>query len=547
MHPFHRNVFVGSLVIVVLGLIILSSVQAQTTTQTVSPEYTRLTGNIPLIQELTTNNIPIFSSDGDIRKALELTSVASQGAGFAATTMEPYGLYLFTSDGDIGEIVVYQYNPQITNFSALDCSNYLFDGETENITKYLGVNGTVTAQKFLYDFDCETNSSIALIMDKANVVQNLSLLSNQIKQNYGSENVYLTPTTTASQGTGTPTTTSTPSEPIVSCQFHDLLHEYTLSNGQIHMNENSPVTIGGTTPAQANLFNLTSDDDRLPVSIIIKDGEVQKYLVNISNYSLDGDQLIMQTQLCYYELGWKSTWSRISYSKFNGTTQKFESVVRNATQGTLLSTEFSNRNNLPEVLATFSSGTREKVNVYFYFDGPKMSIADIAFDARRDFENKHYRFTLDVGSMQLINENVAAYKEMSPDQIRESLAGKITVKGQKNLINNNPTAALIKGEGPLNNGGTFDNKYWKIDNMMVPGEYHFTITLEGYRPIEKKIIINPKELSTGNVNKLTFDDIQSISITLEDLKKDRCSACQDLQACLVCTDTAFVDAITQTN
>ncbi len=547
MKHAHRLAALGIVFALVIGVVFLTAVQAQTNTSVItqgSSEYDRLAKNIPIVPALVEDNIPIINAKTNIRQALELIAAGGSKRSFAAVTAEDNGLYIFSSDGDRGEVFVYQFSPGTTGFHSLDCSDAPFDGETKDI--YSGImrgNEPIYPADFLRFYDCdESTISFSLSYEEAKTM--LASLSSQISTTYGSSTAEATLVAPATYtGEKSPVKESVLNTPsVVSCTQGEIIREYTLStDGKVNMTGSNPNAISN------NPFDYLSDDSRDAASILIKDGTATKYMVTLSNHRTTTDTQTILVQLCYNDNGWKSVWQTASYSRFKG--DRFESVVRNTSTTTPITMPFENRDDLPEVLATFHSDSHEKVSVYLYTDEAKKSIYSIAVDASRDADKRYYRFDLDKASIQAIVDNVAAASNMTPNLVRTFLADKIKVIGQKELTNETAIPNLGVAEGILNSGNASNNTHWKLSPAtntarLSEGEYLFTITIPGYRPIERVITINDKDLSASSINLLRLGDVKLISILPTDLKKDRCSGVNDLTSALLCADTAFVDAFT---
>ena len=328
-------------------------------------------------------------------------------------------------------------------------------------------------------------------------------------------------------------------------RFGEKIYEYQLdASGRVN------IVSGNPTMISSNPFNLVSNDNRLtqPATILFKDSKgTEKYIVNITDYSLEDDRITVAMQLCTYENGWKSYWDKVSYSVWTEKGKRESPVgARNAKVGTALLADFINYKNNAEIRADFMSTNKSTISVYLYIAEDEKSIHSIAFDSAKESANTIFRFNLNAASIQTIQDALTP-EELTPDQVREKLT--VQIKGTKNAKGADTTFSLITAEGPLNREGnanpTFDAKYWKVGKTPItPGEYKFLFTIPGYRPIERTVLINAKDLSTSDPNKLIQADVfDSFNIRPEDLKEDRCTNATTLELGLLCVDTAFVDAI----
>lgn len=576
----------GLLVVFVLGIIVLNAVQAQNTptnttssTSTGVSDYKRLINNLPVIDQMIGDNVPVFKQGENIRPALEYLANYKQ-KGFAAirNPLSGNGLYVLiseTASGNEGEILVYRYYREENQFALMDC-DWGASSETDNINdddEILNELGDpISIDEFLAYYDCGlgwidqtfTGDDLAYGEEDDEAVgiggsirEVLRSSANAITSAYGGTSPFVVkatyseeslPNVTTGESTPGKTTTASAAESTVtSCVFGDNVKEYTLdASGRVNMTNGNPQTTSGN-----NSFDLVSGDNRLssPASILIKDNKgVSKYLLNITDFTLEDDRVSLQMTLCTNEKGWKNYWDKVTYAIWTDNDTR-EVKSRNASSASTFKADFVNYENNAEIRADFMSTLRNTVSVFVYIDEDEKSIYNIAVDSVRESNNNTIlRFNLNPASLQAIREALMP-SEYTPDEIREMIT--IQMKGSKNATGSTPTAELILGEGVLNtegsaNASTFDNKYWKVSsNLVTPAEYTFTFTIDGYRPIERKVVITSKLLSPTDPNKLTFENVyDAFNIRDEDLKKDHCSACNDLLSCTLCADTMFVDKLT---
>lgn len=579
----HTLAIAGILVVFILGIVALNAVQAQTPPAvpnvSYSAEYDRLTTNVPMVKNFVVEEIPIFKSGSNIKKALEVIIAASEDTGFVVVKDDdPYGVYFITADGDnLGEIFVYHYEKEAEgdkgpHFRGMDCSNNILDMETDNIENYLGSNNEITAKKFLDDYDCEYQYGypISKFLYSDDVINGARVWAKIMKEKYAGEDVFITPggsttvgATQPATSTGTnPASSATPITPtpvIRACDISGVIIKYNsamnpeLINGKFGIGtDGQPNNIPSTDP----LLSIASEDSRIPVSIIFQENSKSKYRLNINGFQWEEDNVQLQTQLCFNESGqWKEVWPTTTYSVYNNDSKKkkFETVLRNANSSTVFSSKISDRSGLPEVSARYAGGDRDKVTAYFYLKKDNRTLGYISIDAQKDTENIDYRFDIDRATYEQLIERVKAYKEFSPDDLRKEIQKIISLKGTKNLKNNDypniekTTNIEVKiAEGVLNNGENYDNSYWYIKDMKTSGEYEVSIAIPGFRPVKKVVVIKTSDLSPRDPDRVNMDDIKYFNIKSEELKDDRCTACNTLQACLMCTDTAFVDKIAST-
>ncbi len=579
----HTLAITGILIVFVLGIIALNAVQAQSTpTQPVtstsgSSDYKRLISNLPVVDEMVKDSVPVFSKGENIRPALEYLAKNKQ-KGFAAikNPLSGNGLYVLISEpssGNEGEIQVYRYYGDEKEFALMDCSlSWLADSETDNIAEdgeILDEKGDpITIDEFLEYYDCGLGwIDQTITPDDLSYTENddesfgiggsikeiLQASAKSITESYAGKTpapfvireTFVEESLPAATNTTAATATTSSSQAVTACQFGEKIYEYQLdASGRVN------IVSGNPTMISSNPFNLVSNDNRLtqPATILFKDSKgTEKYIVNITDYSLEDDRITVAMQLCTYENGWKSYWDKVSYSVWTEKGKRESPVgARNAKVGTALLADFINYKNNAEIRADFMSTNKSTISVYLYIAEDEKSIHSIAFDSAKESANTIFRFNLNAASIQTIQDALTP-EELTPDQVREKLT--VQIKGTKNAKGADTTFSLITAEGPLNREGnanpTFDAKYWKVGKTPItPGEYKFLFTIPGYRPIERTVLINAKDLSTSDPNKLIQADVfDSFNIRPEDLKEDRCTNATTLELGLLCVDTAFVDAI----
>lgn len=567
MKHAHGMAALGIILALIIGVVLLNAVQAQTSgsVSTETVEYLHLLVNYPVIQELSSKSVPVFKAGENIKEALAVTSVAGGGFGFMALSEgQERGLYFIASDGDIGEIVVYKYDAIPRRFRQMDCGWWYGDRETPDIRPYLA-STVITTDGFIFtEYNCEMSGG-GPVIPSADAVVGAQTLAAQIQSKYAGKNVFVTPSEktfsapTVGSETKPITASNSESATITTCTIgnttvrYNSLDRIPIPGGQFNMNatSNQPNSISGDPLAIGNA------DERLPISIFFKDGELSKYMLNIESYAWDGKALTLQSRLCINDGtgNWKAVWPKVSYAAYNGSTKKFVPTVLSAPVGLPLNASVENRDNLPEISALFSGGPNSNVTVYFYLNGTSQTIHALALNAQKDVEKKNYRFDLDLATLKAISE-LTEYKEKTPDDIRTMLLEKMTIKGIKGMsetyVKSTATTTtpatkaitLIQREGILNSDRTNDNKYWIVPNLMTSGEYEFTIFIDGHRSVKIPVTINTRDLSAQDPNRIVQDDVKTISIAPDQIRKDRCTTANDLTSALLCADTAFVDAFT---
>lgn len=582
----HHVAIAGILIVFALGMIALNGVQAQTTpgTSTTSKSFERLSNNIPILEKIMNAGTPIVNPDADIRELLQFVGTEEKFHFFvpnqrnAALVLsnytEPNALHALIADGDPGEIQVYEYVTAKDEFVLMDCAYDFpfggFDDETGNIWDVDGgilsayPEGTkVTLNDFLNHYGCEIgfaasstgydsltlsntfigagNSISSVVQKSSSTVKSIipanNFFTKTAENASATENT--TPEMTALAGNGSLAFAT-------SCEPGTVVKEYALTDNTANIGANH-------TPKMvtANDFDLESNDARLPASIIfyenVNGNKFQKYLLNISGYEIIGTNIRATVSLCYNDNGWKNFWDTKYVYSTNKEHTKYTQILGAQPTGKPIDAPIIFWESNPEISIKFT-GAKGSVFVYLYVHNTDLSLNALAFDASKELVNKNYRFTFDNDSFANLR-GLDVFKGQTPDAIKPQLA--VQIKGLKNntgkLFDTTAGIELITAEGVLFQNTNSNDKYWIVRGSTTPiqtGEYLLTITIDGYRSIEKKIFLSPKEFSPESGNNLSFGDVHTFSISNTELKKDVCSICTTLQACLQCVDTIFVDKIT---
>jgi hypothetical protein len=244
----------------------------------------------------------------------------------------------------------------------------------------------------------------------------------------------------------------------------------------------------------------------------------------------------IQAILCYNDNGtWRKEWASTSHAvwKKDSLGEKFARASSPANM--LLSTSYTPRASFPDIASTFQSPRRGNVTVYYYLrtDTSPGMMMGIALDATGDPNHHNYRFTLDNASLKNLKEQV------TPPLIRlDAINGVTKLVYVADNGDEIPQAVTVQpAEGAL--VGSSTKNYLMVQNI-EPGEYQLSITPPGYDPITKTLFIIPKEMSPANSTLVTANHIHYVSIDPTQIKKDVCTSCDNLLACLACVDDRLV-------
>lgn len=293
-------------------------------------------------------------------------------------------------------------------------------------------------------------------------------------------------------------------------------------------------------------FNAGSN---FPVSFIFKANGVQKYMLQVWEYSVNDSKARIRANLCYNEGGFKNYWTNVDYITYTDElfTKKDETVVKNtSTVEVTIKESISN----PEIQARFLRDYRGEIRTYFYIveTGNTIQVRGVAFDGSRDRDNTILRTKLTDTTIEALRAKVPAFTNLSPNEITQRVM--ITLEGKQN------TSGKLVGlpfqstaEGQIAVVNSYNEKYYKSPaNQLIPGPYTAIIRIDPTGPtsiteweiIEKNIILSPADFSPEDGKIINPNHIYQIGFDAGDIIKDICSKCTDLVSCLACVDNSIL-------
>ncbi|MEK6821051.1 MAG: hypothetical protein AABY11_01470, partial [archaeon] len=338
-------------------------------------------------------------------------------------------------------------------FIQIDCDSFLtslvntFEPNIEGKT-------TVTFKDLLNDCEADFSSGNVEDLENENGRSLHALRSNlvagdQLINGLITQGLYFSPVTANTKAQLVEQSTETTIEQIPTCTVGTNAVEITLTNN-----------------TKTTLQNSISPTGKFPQSLIFKENNVQKYLLNIKGYGYVNKEVSMIIELCHRENnGFTRAWKQINVES----TGKKTIVMATPQEPFTIPVTLSN---VAEIKAQFREDYRGDVTVSFFLkDTSPNEIEAITVDATDDQTSNKLRIKLSSRAAEAIIEKTKIAD--SPNELLNQMNGNITPK------NGNPSLLVPqKAEGLLSveTNVQYDEDYFTVTGAS-PGTYELTLTI----------------------------------------------------------------------